>query len=491
MPTSSRSRLSYETVVAVVYVAGMFMNIMDSTIVNTALPAIARTFGTTPATADGVAVGYLLSLAVFIPASGWVGDRVGTKRTFLAALALFTTASVLCGRAASLTELVVFRVVQGMGGGMLAPVGQAMLFRAFPPERRARASAVLMVATVLAPATGPVIGGWLVTDLSWRWVFFVNVPIGLAALAFGALKLHEHREPTAGRFDAPGFVLTGLGLALVLYALSEGPLRGWGSPGVAGAGLAGLLALVLLVRTELKRPEPMLALRLFRDRLFRTTNVVSFLGSAAFLGVLFVMPQFLQEARGADALTSGLTTFPEAVGVILSSRVVGRIYHTVGPRRLMVTGLLWVSAAIAAMTRLDLATSPWIVRALMFAVGVGWAGVVLPLQAASFARIASADTGRASALFNTQRQVAGAVGVALLSTVLETRLSGFRRLVPTLQVAAYHTTFVVAAVLALAGALGALGVHDADAAATMQPRVRRAGSGGPGPAGALTGSAER
>ena len=472
MLTSFRLRLTYETVVAVVYVAGMFMNIMDSTIVNTALPAIARTFRTTPATADGVAVGYLLSLAVFIPASGWVGDRIGTKRTFLAALALFTTASILCGRAGSLPELVAFRVVQGMGGGMLAPVGQAMLFRAFPPERRARASAVLMLATVLAPATGPVIGGWLVTEWSWRWVFFVNVPMGVAALAFGALKLREHREPAAGRFDAFGFVLTGAGLALVLYALSEGPLRGWDAPAVWGAGLGGFAALVLLVRVELARPEPMLALRLFRDRLFRITNIVSFLGSAAFLGVLFVMPQFLQEARGANALTSGLTTFPEAVGVILSSRVVGRIYHTVGPRRLMVAGLFWVAGAIAAMTRLDLTTSAWTIRALMFAVGVGWAGVVLPLQAASFARIASADTGRAAALFNTQRQVAGAVGVALLSTVLKTRLPTLPRLAPTLQVPAYHTTFAVAALLALAGALEAFRVHDADAAATMQPRAR-------------------
>ncbi|MCL8207834.1 MAG: multidrug efflux MFS transporter [Actinomycetia bacterium] len=489
MLTSSRSRLSYETVVAVVYVAGMFMNIMDSTIVNTALPAIARTFRATPATADGVAVGYLLSLAVFIPASGWVGDRIGTKRTFLAALALFTAASALCGRALSLTELVLFRVIQGMGGGMLAPVGQAMLFRAFPPERRARASAVLMLATVLAPATGPVIGGWLVTDLSWRWVFYVNVPIGLAALLFGALQLREHREPAAGRFDLPGFALTGVGLPLVLYALSEGPRRGWTSPGVAASGIVGLLALVLLVRTEKTRPEPMLTLRLFRDRLFRTTNVVSFLGSAAFFGILFVMPQFLQEARGATALSSGLTTFPEAVGVILSSRVVGRLYHTVGPRRLMVTGLVWVSAAAAAMTRVDLATSPWLIRGLMFAVGVGWAGVVLPLQAASFARVSPADTGRAAALFNTQRQVASAVGVAVLATVLAARLPHAMPLPSAVEVPAFHLTFVVAAVLALAGAVGALGVRDADAAATMQP-ARSAGGARPRRSVSLTKSTD-
>ena len=452
------------------------MNIMDSTIVNTALPAIARQFHTTPTAADWVVIGYLLSLAIWIPASGWVGDRIGTKTTFLFALLLFTLSSVLCGLATSLNMLVIFRVIQGIGGGMLAPVGQAMLFRAFPPERRAQASSILMLATVLAPATGPVIGGLLVDQLSWRWVFFVNVPIGIAAFLFGLLFLHEHREPRAGGFDLPGFVLTGAGMALGLYAISEGPLLGWASWQVVASGAAGLAGIAWLVRLELSRPYPMLNFRLLGDRLFRSTNLVSFIGSAAFLGILFVMPQFLQEARGVSALNSGLTTFPEAIGVMLSSRLVARLYPRIGPRRLMFTGLIVVTAAMMLLLSVGLQTNVWLIRLLLFGIGVGWAYVVLPLQAASFAGISSADTGRASAIFNTQRQVASAVGVAIFSTILSATLLALARaqghVPPAEQVGAYHVTFVVAAAIALVGSFVALTIRDVDAAATMRPRTR-------------------
>src|ERR1700729_3853528 len=173
--------MNQKIAVGIVFVSAMFMNIMDITIVNVALPTIGRDFGIAPTAVDGVVIAYLVSLAVFIPASGWLGDRFGGRRVLLSAIVVFTGASVLCGLASSLGELVVFRILQGAGGGMLAPVGMAMLFRAFPPEERIRASSILVVPTALAPALGPVLGGLLVTDLSWRWVFFVNVPIGIAA----------------------------------------------------------------------------------------------------------------------------------------------------------------------------------------------------------------------------------------------------------------------------------------------------------------------
>ncbi|MBV9047364.1 MAG: MFS transporter, partial [Solirubrobacterales bacterium] len=184
-----RGRISEKVAVSVVFVAAMFMSIMDVTIVNVALPRIGHDFRVTPTAVDGISIAFLVSLAVFIPASGWLGDRYGGRRVLLAAIVVFTGASALCGASTSLGELVAFRVLQGVGGGMLAPVGMAMLFRAFPPEERIRASSILVVPTALAPALGPVLGGLLVTDLSWRWVFFVNVPIGLAAFAFGLLFL--------------------------------------------------------------------------------------------------------------------------------------------------------------------------------------------------------------------------------------------------------------------------------------------------------------
>src|SRR5436189_4349305 len=192
------NRVEYKWIVATVFVCGMFIDILDTTIVNVALPDLGKEFHADTSSIEWIVLGYLLSLAVWIPASGWIGDRIGTKKVFLFALAMFTIASALCGQAHSLGELVAFRVLQGVGGGILVPVGTAMLFRAFPPIERAKASTILIIPTVLAPAVGPVVGGWFVTYHSWRWIFYLNVPIGILAFAIGFLGLREHREPTAG-----------------------------------------------------------------------------------------------------------------------------------------------------------------------------------------------------------------------------------------------------------------------------------------------------
>ena len=190
--------VEYKWLVAAAFVAGFFMDIVDTTVVNVALPTLARDFDAGDGTLEWVVTGYLLSLAIWIPASGWIGDRVGTKKTFLFALTLFTTCSALCGLSWSVESLIAFRVLQGVGGGMMTPVGMAMLFRAFPPEERAQASAVLTVPTAIAPALGPVLGGWLVEYASWRWIFYVNVPVGIAGFVFALLFLREHTEPAAG-----------------------------------------------------------------------------------------------------------------------------------------------------------------------------------------------------------------------------------------------------------------------------------------------------
>src|ERR1700679_3034654 len=220
--------MSQKVAVGVVFVAAMFMSIMDVTIVNVALPPPPRDFKVSPTAVDAISIAFLVSLAVFIPASGWLGDRFGGKRVLLTAIVVFTAASALCGVAQSLGELVFFRVLQGVGGGMLAPVGLAMLFRAFPPAERIRASAILTVPTTFAPALGPVLGGLLVTDLSWRWVFYVNVPIGAVAFVFGLIFLRTGgAQANPGRFDLAGFLLSGIGLGALMYGVSEGPNKGW------------------------------------------------------------------------------------------------------------------------------------------------------------------------------------------------------------------------------------------------------------------------
>jgi EmrB/QacA subfamily drug resistance transporter len=451
------------------------MDIMDTTIVNVALPTLAKEFHASTASIEWVVIGYLLSLAIWIPASGYIGDRIGTKKVFLFALATFTLASALCGQANSLGELVAFRVLQGVGGGMLVPVGTAMLFRAFPPIERARASTILIIPTVLAPALGPIIGGWLVTDVSWRWIFYVNVPVGILGFLVGFFYLREHREPRAGRFDLPGFVLSGTALALVLYALSEAPEKGWTSTVILATGLGGFALFGVLWYVETHVPEPMLALRLYKERMFRNANFVLALTYGSFAGVLFLLPIFLQELRGLSALQSGLTTFPQAVGVAISSQLVGRLYHRVGPRRLIIVGMTAMSVVTTSLVFVDLTTDLWWIRLIMLFRGICMAFSFVPLQAATYANITPEDTGRATAIFSTQRQVAAALGVGILTTVLIETANGLASLgggATDTQAAlrGFHAAFLVGAVIVFCAALVGLLIRDSDAASTMRPR---------------------
>jgi EmrB/QacA subfamily drug resistance transporter len=464
--------MNQKVAVGVVFVAAMFMSIMDATIVNVALPTIGRDFKVSATAVDTISIAFLVSLAVFIPASGWLGDRVGGKRVLLTAIVVFTTASALCGLASSLGELVAFRILQGAGGGMLAPVGMAMLYRAFPPAERIRASAILTIPTTLAPALGPVLGGLLVTDLSWRWVFYVNLPIGVAAFAFGAIFLEHSAQAHPGRFDLAGFLLSGLGLGLLMYGVSEGPDLGWRRPEVLATIVAGAVLLTAMVIVELRSRAPMVDLRLLGNRLFRSGNGVNVLASVAFLGTLYAVSLYYQDGRGLSALGSGLSTFPEALGVMGGAQLASRVlYPRLGPRRHITIGLTGTAASIGLLALLGPQTSLWWPRLLMLTLGLSMAQVFVPVQAASFATITPAATGRAATMFNAVRQLGGAIGVAVLTTVIV--LVGPVHLVaghPAPNLDAYRVAFLVAAAICLCAVACSLSIHDADAAATMPGR---------------------
>jgi EmrB/QacA subfamily drug resistance transporter len=352
-----------------------------------------------------------------------------------------------------------------------------MLFRTFPPAERIRASRILVLPTALAPALGPIVGGALVTELTWRWVFYVNVPIGILALCFGAIFLDEHREASPGRFDAAGFLLSGAGFGGVMFALSEGPALGWSSPAIAVTGAGGAALLAALVRTELSVPEPMIDLRLLGDRLFRVCTLVIFFSTMTFLGVLYASPLFFQDGLGASALVSGLSTFPEAIGVMLGAQVATRLYPLLGPRRIVAAGLCGIAVCTMLMALVDAGPAAlWEMRGLLFLLGSCMGHVFAPCQAAAFATISSAATGRASTLYNATRQLGSAVGVAVLSTVMDAagtvRAAG-RSLEPNL--GAYHLAFLTASGTALVAGAIALTIRDRDAASTMRRAQGAAG----------------
>lgn len=464
--------VSHKVAVSVVYVAAMFMAIMDTTIVNVALPAITQDLHASPVGVATTVIAFLVSQAGFIPASSWLGDRLGAQRVLLGSIIIFTASSALCGLASSLGELVAFRVLQGVGGGLMIPVGLAMLFRVFPPDERVRASGLLLLPIALAPALGPVLGGLFVTALSWRWVFFVNVPIGVAALVFGTLFLADEQPAATGRFDLAGFLLSGGGLGLVMYGVSEGSVIGWHTDRVVAIVAAGAGFLVATVVVELRTVRPLLDVRLFGDRLFRSTSVVMTLGTAAFLGVLYLVALFFQDALHLTALQAGLSIFPEALGVMSGSQVVSRLaYPVVGPRRVMAAGLVVVAATMLLLSGVGFGTDLWLVQAVLYFLGVGMSAVFVPAQAAAFATVSRAKIGDASTLFNAQRQLGGAVGVAVLTTVITAvrpvHLIAGRQ---TTSLSAYHVGFAVAAGMALLAGVAALTVNDHDAASMI---VRR------------------
>jgi EmrB/QacA subfamily drug resistance transporter len=461
-----RIAVSQKTAVCVVYVAGLFLSTLDMTIVNVALPTIGRAFDVPATAVDSVSISYLVSLAVSVPASGWLGDRFGGKRTLLTAVAVFTAGSALCGTATGLGELVVFRVVQGAGGGMLAAVGMAMLLRTFAPHERVRASAVLSIANGLAPTLGPVLGGILVTQVSWRAIFYVNVPVGVFATVFGALCLRNQPARPRERFDLAGFVLAASGFGLVMYGVSVGPEQGWTTVPVAAALACGTVLVAATAVVEVRSHAPMIDVRLLRDRLFASGTTVMTVESVTFLGTLFTLTLYLQDERGMTPLTAGLTTFPEAVGVVAGSQLASRVlYRRLRPRRHLELGAGSTSAVIAVMGLVLRPDTPlWLVVPLLFGMGLAVGQVFVGTQSASFATVTDSSSGRASTLFNVGRRLGGAAGVAVATTVLVSAGTGH-----STGTSGYRPAFLTLAAVNLLGLYAASRVSDSEAASTIPP----------------------
>jgi EmrB/QacA subfamily drug resistance transporter len=461
--------MRYRTRVLVIYIMALAMTVIDTTMVNVALPRLADEFGVASTDIEWIAVGYLLSYAAVIPPSGWLGDRFGTRRLFVVALVVFVAMSVACGSAQSLGQLVLLRILQGVGGGLLTPVGSAMLYRAFPLAERAKAAIAVLSVVVVAPAMGPLVGGLLVDQASWRWIFLINGPIGAVALVLSIRWLMEERHDHPGRFDVAGFALSTLSVSTLLYGLSSAPENGWSSPTTVALFAVGVCSGIAVVVIELRIPEPMLALRLFRDRVFRTVNVAAITVYAGFFGMIFVLPLYMQTLRGYSAFQSGLAQAPQAAGVFLIANLFGaRLYRSVGPRRLMVVGSALTAAVTCAYALAGLDTPIGAICLLSLARGLSVGLVFVSLQTAVYTNIAPADTGRATSLFNTQRQISYAAGVALAATVIASRLDAVGGdAAPTAErLQAYQWGFVVCGLVMLPAIVASWYIRDEDVAAT-------------------------
>ncbi len=433
-------RLAYKWQAALVTALGLFMAVLDNTIVSVALPQMAKAFNTDLTTIAWVATAYFLAQAAVIPVTGYLSDRIGTKTVFLTALALFTLGSGLCAIAPSKDLLIAFRVIQGIGGGALFPLVFAIVFRVFPPTERGPASAIISVPVLLAPAFGPTIGGYLTTTFDWSAIFTVNLPIGVVALVLGSLVLRGRKaeneangatEIEKKRFDVLGLALAIVGFTALVYGISEASNKGWGDTTVDAFLIAGGVVLIGFIITELLVSDPVLDLRLFLNYTFTISNVLMWVLGAFLFGSVFLLPFFFENLQGKTPLTAGEILISQGLSAAVAVAFGGRLYNRVGPRTLATVGLVLITIGTYGLTQLDASTTgaslqPWlIVRGL----GLGLAN--LPLQTLALSVVSNRAMARASSLVNVTRQVFSAVGVAVLTTYLTQQVNSHVNAVKT------------------------------------------------------------
>jgi EmrB/QacA subfamily drug resistance transporter len=410
--------------VAWVVVLGAIMSILDVTVVNVAINTLARDFHTTLPTIQWVSTGYTLALATVIPLTGWAADRFGTKRLYMTSITLFVGGSMLSGLAWSAGSLIGFRILQGFGGGMLMPLGMTILTRAAGPQRVGRVMAVIGVPMLLGPIFGPILGGWLVDDFSWRWIFFINVPIAAGALALSMRVLPSDVPEPGHRLDWLGLALLSPGLAAVIYGLAQsGSAGGFGGAKVLLPMLAGAIALAFFVRHALRTPDALIDLRLFTNRTFAVSSLTLTLVIISVFGGMLLLPLYLQAVRGESAMSTGLLLAPQGFGAMIAMPIAGRLTDRTGVGRIVPVGLVLVGLSFLGLTQLAGDTSYWTFGVLLFVMGLGMGATMMPTFSGAMQTLRRAAIARASTTLNINQQVSASIGTAVLSVLLANALA--------------------------------------------------------------------
>lgn len=436
-----------------VVVLGAIMPILDSTIVNVATRTIGADFHASITTLQWVLTGYLLGFAAVIPAAGWAAQRFGAKRVFIAALALFTVSSALAGSAVSIGELIGFRVLQGIGGGMIMPVGQLIIAQAAGPKRMGRVMSMLGVPMLLGSVTGPVIGGLLVSTVSWRWIFFINPPIGLITIVLAARLLPAGTARPGERLDVRGLLLLGGGVTSITYGMSEAGANG----GFGGALTVTLLAVgvVLLagyaVHARARGGRALIDVTLLRYRGFAVSMITNLVVAVALFGALVLLPLYWQIVRGASPLETGLLLMPQAAGAAVALPLVGKLTDKAGAAVVVPAGIVLGVAGIAVYTQVGAATPYAVLAAALFVIGLGLGATFIPLMAVAYQALPPAAIPSVTGTLNTVQRLGGSVGTALLAVTLQDEVT---RYAPGLRGGAVFGTLPPAARAHLAPALG-------------------------------------
>jgi DHA2 family multidrug resistance protein len=478
---------TYKWWVLVTVVFGAFASILDSTIVNTALPRIQRVFGADLHLASYVATAYILAAGVVVPASGFLANRFGIKRIYLASLSLFTLGSVLCGAAPNMLTLIAFRVLQGAGGAALFPLSFALLFAAFPQEERGKANGLFGIPVLVAPAIGPTLGGYLTEYVDWRWIFYVNLPVGILGVLLGLRCLRPAPPRPELHFDLPGFLIAACGLGLLLFGLSNLAYDGLADVRmVSGPIIAAVVLLAIFIPFELRRQQPLLNLWLYCRRNFAIGNAIAWLATVGLFVPAFLLPQYLQTLRGLSPFAAGLLLLWQGLGAIGGTILSGQVYNRVGPRPLIVAGAViatltgyWLgqwASTIAALSML-----PWI----LFPRGIGLPIALQPTNTTALDGITGSTLPEATTLNVVARNVVASLSIAVLTNVLQQRTIYYvSRAGPApgaildARALAYHDVFLITAAIIVPAIVLALFLRPSLGRPTV-PAGRREGEEAP------------
>jgi EmrB/QacA subfamily drug resistance transporter len=357
-----------------------------------------------------------------IPLTGWAADRFGTKRLYMTSIALFLGGSLLSGLAWSAESLIGFRVLQGLGGGMLMPLGMTILTRAAGPGRVGRVMSIIGVPMLLGPILGPILGGWLVDDISWRWIFFINLPIGIAALTLSLRVLPRDVPQPSHALDVLGLALLSPGLAAFIYGLAQSGTGGFGQADVLVPAITGLVLLAAFVRHAL-RDEPLIDLRLFSNRTFATAAGMLVLFTIAVFGSMLLLPLYLQAVRGESAMASGLLLAPQGLGAMVVMPIAGQLTDRIGIGKIVLTGMVLILGATLALTQIAADTSYWTLSAVLFVFGMGMGSTMMPIMSGAMQTLRRAAVARASTALNIIQQVGASIGTAVMTVILTHQLA--------------------------------------------------------------------
>ncbi len=404
----------------VAIVVGVFMVVLDSTATNVAIPTLVAQFHDPLSTVQWVITGYTLAMATAVPLAGWLAERFGPRPTLLVAITVFTLFSGLCAAAQGSGMLIAFRVMQGIGGGMVFPIGLAYVYRLAPPEKIGIVAAILGMPVLVAPALGPVLGGWLVQDVSWRWIFLVNVPIGVIAVLLGLLTMPAVARRAQTAFDLPGMILAPMAFACLVYGISEGATS-WSSANTIGGLAAGTIALVSFIFAELHTENPLVELRVFGAPEFDVAMVAQWAGYATVFSGLFAVPLFLQQVRGYGALDTGLSLLPQVVAASVFLPLGGLLFNRLGARPLVVAGGAVMTIGCLWLATISNTTQGWDLIGPLAFFGAGAGLLVMPLMTQTFNTAPRALADSVSALTTASELVVASLVVALLSTLISSR----------------------------------------------------------------------